>query len=84
MMLKIQNKTLTAVISQCALKENSKEVTGYKQDEDDFTIYSKDSLLTTKANSLDDQLYSSHLQHLWRTGAAMLAYCADEDEFDVS
>ena len=46
-----------------------------------------DSLLTTKANSsLDDQLYSSHLLRLWRTGAAMLAYCtcADEDEFDVS
>ena len=80
-----QNKKLSAVISQCALKENSKEVTGYKQDEDDFTIHSKDSLLTTKANSsLDDQLYSSHLLCLWRTGAAMLAYCADEDEVDVS
>ena len=78
-------KKLSAVINQCALKENSKEVTGYKQDEDDFTIHSKDSLLTTKANSsLDDQLYSSHLLRLWRTGAAMLAYCADEDEFDVS
>ena len=60
-------------------------MTGYKQDEDDFTIHSKDSLLTTKANSsLDDQLYFSHLLRLWRTGAAMLAYCADEDEFDVS
>ena len=71
-----QNKKLSAVISQCALKENSKEVTGYKQDED--------ALLTAKANSsLDDQLYSSHLLRLWRTGAAMLAYCADE-EFDVS
>ena len=80
-----QNKKRSAVISQCALKENSKEVTGYKQDEDDFTIQSKDSLLTTKANSsLDDQLYSSHLLRLWRTGAAMLAYCADEDEFDAS
>ncbi|KAL5515577.1 hypothetical protein EMCRGX_G000762 [Ephydatia muelleri] len=80
-----QNKKLSAVISQCALKENSKEVTGYKQDEDDFTIHSKDSLLTTKANSsLDDQLYSSHLLRLWRTGAVMLAYCADKDEFDPS
>ena len=60
-----QNKNLSAVISQCALKENSKEVTGYKQDEDDFTIHSKDSLLTTKTNSsLDDQLYSSHLLRL--------------------
>ena len=77
-----QNKKLSAVISQCALIENSEEVTGYKQDEDDFTIHSKDSLLTTKANSsLDDQLYYSHLLRLWRTGAAMLA---DEDEFDVS
>ena len=63
-----QNKKISAVISHCALKENSKEVTGYKQD---FTIHSKDSLLTTKANSsLDEQLYSSHLLRLWRTGAA--------------
>ena len=39
---------------QYALKENSKEVTGYKQDEDvvkhGITIHSKDSLLTTKAH----------------------------------
>ena len=38
-----QNKKPSAVISQCALKENSKEVTDYKQDEDDFTIHSKDN-----------------------------------------
>ena len=35
-----QNKKLSAVISQCGLKENSKEGTGYKQHEDDFTIHS--------------------------------------------
>ena len=48
-------------------------MTPYKQAED----------VRTKAKSaLDDQLYSSHLLHLWRRGAAMLSYCADEDEFD--
>ena len=50
-------------------------MTGYKQDEDvvkhGITIHSKDSLLTTKANSaLDDQLYSPYLLRLWRTGVA--------------
>ena len=60
---------------QYALKENSKEVTGYKQDEDVVKHgISKDSLLTTKANSaLDDQLYSPYLLRLWRTGVAMLS-----------
>ena len=87
--MKTQNEKPSAAIIQCALKENSKEETCYKQDEDvvfhDITILSKDSLLTTKANSaLDDQLYSSHLLRLWRTDTALLSYCADEDVFIVS
>ena len=64
-------------------------MTCYKQDEDvvihDITILSKESLLTTNANSaFDDQLYSSHLLCLWRTDTALLSYCADEDVFIVS
>ncbi|KAL5516701.1 hypothetical protein EMCRGX_G002104 [Ephydatia muelleri] len=77
-----QNKKLSAAISQCVLKENSKEVTGYKQDEDDFTIHSKNSLLTTKANSsLDDQLYSSHLL---RDGEQPSSMHFNEGEFALS
>ena len=43
-----------------------------------------DSSLTSRA-VLSDQLHSSHLMRMWRTGALMMAYTADEDEdFDVS
>ena len=41
-------------------------------------------LLDTTNSVLKDQLYSSHLLRLWRTGAANFSYSADEDDFDVS
>ena len=45
-----------------------------------------DSSLTSREYRavLSDQLHSTHLMRMWRTGALMLAYTADEDEdFDV-
>ncbi|KAL5499988.1 hypothetical protein EMCRGX_G011472 [Ephydatia muelleri] len=41
-----------------------------------------DSSLTSREYRavLSDQLHSSHLMRMWRTGALMMAYTADEDE----
>eukprot|EP00731_Ephydatia_muelleri_P006324 Em0003g572a len=41
-------------------------------------------LLDTTNSVLKDQLYSSHLLRLWRTGAANFSYSADGDDFDPS
>eukprot|EP00731_Ephydatia_muelleri_P005086 Em0002g1262a len=41
-------------------------------------------LLDTTNSVFKDQLYSSHLLRLWRTGAANFSYSADEDDFDPS
>ena len=64
---------------------NEKSITSFDDEHAHSKQVRQDAKLLDTANSvLKDQLYSSHLLRLWRTGAANFSYSADEDDFDVS
>eukprot|EP00731_Ephydatia_muelleri_P029862 Em0021g385a len=64
---------------------NEKSITSFDDEHAHSKQVRQDAKLLDTANSvLKDQLYSSHLLRLWRTGAANFSYSADEDDFDPS
>ena len=64
---------------------NEKSITLFDDEHAHYKQARQDAKLLDTTNSvLKNQLYSSHLLRLWRTGAAKFSYSADEDDFDVS